>query len=64
VPLTTRTVAYADQDTPLTGEALTSSGGNALVSTPIEIRSGSHPSGDRPSAPSLATKRLHYHTTP
>ena len=30
----------------------TSSGGNALVSTPIEIRSGSHPSGDRPSEPS------------
>ena len=30
----------------------TSSGGKALVSTPIEIRSGSHPSGDRPSEPS------------
>jgi hypothetical protein len=30
----------------------TGSGGNALVSTPIEIRSGSYPSGDNPSAPS------------
>ena len=30
----------------------TSSGGNALVSIPIEIRSGSHPSGDKPSEPS------------
>ena len=30
----------------------TSSGGNALVSTPTEIRSGSQPSGDRPSEPS------------
>ena len=30
----------------------TSSGGNALVSTPTEIRSGSQPSGDNPSEPS------------
>ena len=30
----------------------TSSGGNALVSTPTEIRSGSQPSGDNASEPS------------
>ena len=30
----------------------TSSGGNALVRTPIEIRSGSQPSGGKPSEPS------------
>ncbi len=30
----------------------TSSGGNALVRTPTEIRSGSQPSGDKPSEPS------------
>ena len=29
----------------------TSSGGNALVSTPTEIRSGSQPSGESPSEP-------------
>jgi hypothetical protein len=29
----------------------TSSGGNALVNTPTEIRSGSQPPGDNPSEP-------------
>ena len=36
--------------TPITSS--TSSGGKTLVRTPIEIRSGSHPSGDNPSEPS------------
>jgi hypothetical protein len=32
--------------------ASTAFGGKALVSTPVEIRFGSHPSRDRPSEPS------------
>ena len=42
----------------------TSSGGNALVNAPTEIRSGNQPSGETPSDPSCATKRSRYHIKP
>ena len=36
----------------------TRSGGNALVSTPIEIRSGSQPSGDNPFSTIMSHKTV------